>query len=122
MFSGRGPSRKRAQTKADGRRSGDGEAWDAYIWVTNVDTLAEAFRVKNARVVKGPCETDYHIREVLAEDLDAYRLCFGQDHLEGLTKSIRFSAHRPMSHVDALLEQEFPHGSTAGERRSMECD
>ena len=42
--------------------------------------------------------------------------------LEGLTKSIRFSAHRPMSHVDALLEQEFPHGSTAGERRSMECD
>ena len=60
----------------------EGDAWDAYVWVTNVDGLTDEFRSHGARILRDPYETDYHIREVLVEDLDGYRICFGQDHLE----------------------------------------
>ena len=60
----------------------NGDAWDAYIWVDNADTLCQQFRAKGVKIAREPCNQPYGNRDFEIEDRDGYRLCFGHD-LEG---------------------------------------
>lgn len=53
------------------------EAWDAYIWVNNVDELYEEFIVKDVSIIKPIQITEYGIRDFEIEDIDGYIICFG---------------------------------------------
>ena len=55
-----------------------GEAWDAYIWVENADALHGELSARGARIVRGLCNQGYECRDFEVEDLNGYRLCFGQ--------------------------------------------
>jgi predicted enzyme related to lactoylglutathione lyase len=55
------------------------EAWDAYIWVDNVDALAAEFKTKGVKIVRDVCDQPYGCRDFDVEDCNGYRLCFGQD-------------------------------------------
>jgi Glyoxalase/Bleomycin resistance protein/Dioxygenase superfamily len=50
---------------------------DAYIWVEDVETLALELRKRGARILEGPVERPYGLRELLLEDLDGFRIAFG---------------------------------------------
>lgn len=54
-------------------------AWDAYIWVEDVEGLHRELTSKGARILRGPESTFYNTREVEIEDCNGYVLCFGQD-------------------------------------------
>lgn len=54
------------------------EAWDAYIWVNNVETLYTEYLNKKINIIKEIQETEYNNREFEIKDLDGYILCFGQ--------------------------------------------
>jgi hypothetical protein len=56
----------------------EGEAWDAYVWVDDADALCAEFRGKGAKVVREPCNQSYGCRDFDVEDLNGYRICFGQ--------------------------------------------
>ena len=60
-------------------------AWDAYIRVRDVRPLYDEFKAKGVRIVRGPEDTFYFMREVEIEDVNGYALCFGQD-IEGEKK------------------------------------
>ena len=63
-------------------RAGGGEeggAWDAYIWIEDADALHAEFKKKGAKIVRGPCDQEYGCRDFEVDDLNGYRLCFGQD-------------------------------------------
>jgi catechol 2,3-dioxygenase-like lactoylglutathione lyase family enzyme len=53
------------------------EALDLYVWVSDVETLAEELRRRGARIVSEP-ELEDGRREMLVKDLDGYLLCFGE--------------------------------------------
>lgn len=55
------------------------EAWDAYIWVDEVDNLYQSLKKKNVQIVKEIQNTDYGNREFEIEDNNGYILCFGQE-------------------------------------------
>jgi predicted enzyme related to lactoylglutathione lyase len=50
---------------------------DAYIWVEDVDTLAAELKKRGARIVEGPVERAYGLRELVIEDLNGFRIAFG---------------------------------------------
>jgi predicted enzyme related to lactoylglutathione lyase len=54
-------------------------AWDAYIWVSDVDELLKEFKSKGAKILRGPENTFYSTREIDVEECNGYVLCFGQD-------------------------------------------
>jgi catechol 2,3-dioxygenase-like lactoylglutathione lyase family enzyme len=53
-------------------------ALDVYIWVSDVDALAEELRASGAEIVDPPCDSDRYRREMLVRDLNGYLLCFGR--------------------------------------------
>ena len=55
-------------------------ALDAYIWVSDVDALAEEFRARGANIEAGPYDSDGGPgrREMSVRDLNGYLLCFGR--------------------------------------------
>ncbi|MGH9774567.1 MAG: VOC family protein [Candidatus Acidiferrales bacterium] len=55
------------------------DAWDAYFWVRDSAELAKEFESRGAKILRGPEKTFYDTLEIELEDLDGYRLCFGQD-------------------------------------------
>jgi predicted enzyme related to lactoylglutathione lyase len=57
----------------------DGEAWDAYIWIDNVDSLYQEFTAKGVTIARPICDQPYGNRDFDIEDCNGYRLCFGQD-------------------------------------------
>lgn len=59
--------------------SREGGAWDAYVWVNNVDALHDEFVAKGAHVVSGLCDKEYGCRDFDIVDCNGYRVCFGQD-------------------------------------------
>jgi len=61
------------------RPNGQRGVWDAYIGVDNADALFEELRAKGARIVREPETEFYGMREFEVEDINGYRLCFGQD-------------------------------------------
>jgi hypothetical protein len=54
-------------------------AWDAYIWVENVDGLFEEFRRNGVTVARDICDQEYGCREFDILDPNGYRICFGED-------------------------------------------
>ena len=57
----------------------DGEAWDAYVWVDDADSLHGEFTEKGVTIARGLCDQPYGNRDFDVEDCNGYRLCFGQD-------------------------------------------
>lgn len=57
----------------------EGEAWDAYIWVGNADALYAEFKTKGVKITRDICDQLYGCRDFDVEDLNGYRLCFGED-------------------------------------------
>lgn len=55
-------------------------AFDAYIWVDDLDVFIEEFRKRGATIVEGPIVRIYGMREILVEDTAAFRLAFGEPH------------------------------------------
>jgi hypothetical protein len=56
------------------------EAFDLYVWVSDVDKLADELRARGADIVSGPYDTDggSDRREMLVRDANGYVLCFGR--------------------------------------------
>ena len=57
----------------------DGEAWDAYVWVEDADSLHKEFTDRGVKIPRGLCDQPYGNRDFDVEDCNGYRLCFGQD-------------------------------------------
>lgn len=57
----------------------EGGAWDAYLWIDNVDALSAEYKSKGVKIVRGVCDQPYGCRDFEVEDCNGYRLCFGQD-------------------------------------------
>ena len=55
-----------------------GEAWDAYIWIDDVDKLIAELMAKGVRITRNVCTQSYGCRDFDVEDCNGYRLCFGQ--------------------------------------------
>ena len=51
---------------------------DVYLYVDNVDHLHSEFRQRGAKVVLPPRMAPHGIREMTVEDLNGYRLVFGE--------------------------------------------
>lgn len=62
-------------------RSSDpsGDAWDAYIWVDDADTLYAEFQSAGVNIVRPICDQPYGCRDFDVEDCNGYRFCFGAD-------------------------------------------
>jgi len=61
------------------RKAHPDAAWDAYIWVEDVEALHRELTAKGAKTLRGPESTFYNTREIEVEDCNGYVLCFGQD-------------------------------------------
>jgi uncharacterized glyoxalase superfamily protein PhnB len=59
--------------------SKDGEAWDAYVSITDSESLFQEFKRRGAEIVYEPSVTFYSHREFAVRDPDGYILAFGQD-------------------------------------------
>lgn len=55
------------------------EAWDAYIRVSDALALLAEFKGKGAKIVRGPEDAFYDMREFEVEDVNGYALCFAQN-------------------------------------------
>ena len=53
--------------------------WAAYVYVDDVDAMAQALRGSGVELVRGPEDASYGCREVDVRDLDGHIVCFGQD-------------------------------------------
>ena len=51
---------------------------DAYIYVDAVDALHEELRARGALIKQAPRDAHYGLRELEIEDLNGYRITFGQ--------------------------------------------
>lgn len=60
----------------------EGGAWDAYVWIDDADALHAEYAGKGVKIVRGLCDQPYGCRDFEVEDVNGYRLCFGQD-IEG---------------------------------------
>src|SRR5215469_5077658 len=56
----------------------NGEAWDAYVWVDNADSLCAEFKANGVKIPRDTCDKPYGCRDFDLEDCNGYRLCFGQ--------------------------------------------
>jgi catechol 2,3-dioxygenase-like lactoylglutathione lyase family enzyme len=54
-----------------------GSGPDAYIWVGEVDVLAGEMRERGARILEGPVDREYGMREIVIQDPDGFRIAFG---------------------------------------------
>jgi predicted enzyme related to lactoylglutathione lyase len=57
----------------------NGDAWDAYVWVDDVEELYREFQRNSVKITRGICDQPYGNRDFDLEDCNGYRLCFGQD-------------------------------------------
>jgi predicted enzyme related to lactoylglutathione lyase len=53
--------------------------YDAYIHMAGVDELAEELRARGARIIEGPEDREYGMRELVIEDCNGLILAFGAD-------------------------------------------
>jgi predicted lactoylglutathione lyase len=60
-------------------RNWKSEAFDAYVWVKNVDRLHRELTAANATVLTAPRLKDYGMKEMDVQDVDGYVLRFGED-------------------------------------------
>ena len=61
------------------RADPEGGAWDAYIWVEDANGLYAEFQSKGVKIARTICDQPYGCRDFDIEDVNGYRLCFGQD-------------------------------------------
>lgn len=54
-------------------------AYDAYIHMSGVDALFTELRSRGARIIEGPDDRVYGMREIVIEDRNGLRLAFGED-------------------------------------------
>ena len=54
------------------------DAWDAYIWVEDADSLFAELTATGANIARGLCDQEYGCRDFDVLDNNGYRLCFGQ--------------------------------------------
>ena len=55
------------------------DTYDAYFFVHNVDVLQQELRAASAKIVEGPVDRSYRMRELVVRDPNGFTLCFGQD-------------------------------------------
>jgi len=55
-----------------------GGTWDAFFWVSDVDSLFEELKGKGAMFAYGPTQQPYGMKEFAARDPHGYVLGFGQ--------------------------------------------
>ena len=60
-------------------RAWKGEAFDAYVWVENVDRLHRELMGKNATILATPRLKEYGMKEMDVQDVDGYVIRFGED-------------------------------------------
>ena len=60
-------------------RAWKGEAFDAYVWVENVDRLHRELTGKNAAILTMPGLKEYGMKEMDVQDVDGYVIRFGED-------------------------------------------
>ena len=60
-------------------RTWKGDAFDAYIWVENVDRLHRELTGKNAAILAAPRLKEYGMKEMDVQDVDDYVIRFGED-------------------------------------------
>jgi catechol 2,3-dioxygenase-like lactoylglutathione lyase family enzyme len=54
------------------------EAFDVYVYVSDVDQFAAELRGKNAEMIEGPVDRIYRMRELLVRDCNGCVLAFGE--------------------------------------------
>lgn len=54
-------------------------AYDAYLKIQGIDTLAATLAAKDAEVVEGPETREYGMRELVVRDCNGLVLAFGED-------------------------------------------
>ena len=64
---------------AGSNRRWSAEAYDAYIWVDDVDALYRGFTEKQADVIESPRLKEYGMKEMDVRDPDGYIIRWGQD-------------------------------------------
>src|SRR5580765_4218505 len=64
---------------APGSKLRRGIGLDAYIHVEELDALFHEFQDRGAKIIEGPIVRVYGMREIVIEDLNGYRLAFGED-------------------------------------------
>jgi hypothetical protein len=52
--------------------------WNAYFWVSDIESLHAEFVRRGAKIDYGPCDQPYGCREFGIQDLDGYDIGFGQ--------------------------------------------
>jgi predicted enzyme related to lactoylglutathione lyase len=55
-----------------------GVGYDAYISVDHLDELAGEFRDRGARIIDGPVNRPYGVRELVVEDVNGFHLAFAE--------------------------------------------
>jgi catechol 2,3-dioxygenase-like lactoylglutathione lyase family enzyme len=65
------------QTARDSKRKAGQSA--IYVFVTDVDALHRELRSRGAKIVNGPRDYPYGMRDFDVEDLDGNSLCFGME-------------------------------------------
>ena len=53
--------------------------WAVYIYVNDVDAVAQELRDRGLALVRGPVDAPHGCREVDVRDPDGHTICFGQD-------------------------------------------
>jgi predicted enzyme related to lactoylglutathione lyase len=54
-------------------------SFDAYIHVVDLDALFRELQDRGAKILDGPAVRVYGMREVIVEDLNGYKLAFGEE-------------------------------------------
>jgi predicted enzyme related to lactoylglutathione lyase len=54
-------------------------ATDAYIHVEDLDSLHSELQARGAKIIEGPIQRVYGMREIVIEDSNGFRLAFGED-------------------------------------------
>ena len=66
-------------TNPNGKRTGHGNDWDAYVWADDVNALFKEFALNGADIVQQPVDQTWGMREIVVRDPDGYHICFGSD-------------------------------------------
>lgn len=54
------------------------EIWDAYFWVDDAEGFFDEMKTKGVKIVSEPTMKSYRVLEFTVEDLDGYKLAFGE--------------------------------------------
>lgn len=68
------------KTISDREHRKSNEHLDAYIDVSNIDSLYEDFAHRNVRIARKPEDRPWQCRDFYVEDIDGYILCFSESN------------------------------------------